>query len=172
VSMPTEPVVLDVDPVRISQVLINLIDNASKYTDKGGQIWLSAEPSPDGRRNKTGRSVAIRVRDNGVGMSRKSCPRCFDMFTQGARTRELGRGGWASAWRWCGAWWKCTKDRSRRRVRGGAGLRVHRAASGDRGRVAQRTPEREPSKNRGCRSGSWWWTTARTTPRAWRCCSG
>ena len=98
VSLPTQAVQLDADPVRLSQVIINLLDNASKYTDIGGQIWLSAEVHKDGKGRKSpqpppGPGVTIKVRDNGIGIPGDLLPNVFDMFTQGARTRELGRGG-------------------------------------------------------------------------------
>jgi PAS domain S-box-containing protein len=96
VSLPAQPVQLDADPVRLSQVIINLLDNASKYTEEGGQIWLSAEVTRDGKGKKAtaeSPSVTIKVRDDGIGIPADLLPNVFDMFTQGARTRELGRGG-------------------------------------------------------------------------------
>ena len=73
VSIPVSPIVVDVDPVRMSQVLINLLDNASKYTDAGGQIWLSAEPQAGGN-GSDHPSVAIRVRDTGIGIPSEVLP--------------------------------------------------------------------------------------------------
>jgi two-component system CheB/CheR fusion protein len=93
VSMPARAIHLDADPVRLSQILINLLDNASKYTDEGGQIWLSAEAEQDGRNRRPGAHVTIKVRDNGIGIAASLLPTVFDMFTQGARTRAQGRGG-------------------------------------------------------------------------------
>jgi two-component system CheB/CheR fusion protein len=89
--MPSAPIFIQADPVRMSQVLINLLDNASKYTKEGGQIWLSAERRPDG--DGVGDQVLIRVRDSGIGISPELLPNVFTIYTQGARTREETRGG-------------------------------------------------------------------------------
>src|SRR5262249_3718485 len=86
VSMPPEPPYLDADPVRLSQVLINLLNNAGKFTEPGGRIRVSAEringeALPDGATK--GGQLVLRVRDNGVGIRADLMPNIFDMFTQG-----------------------------------------------------------------------------------------
>jgi PAS domain S-box-containing protein len=84
VSVPIEPLMVDGDPVRLAQVLANLLNNAARYTPTGGDISLHARRSADG--------VAIAVRDNGIGIPPEMLPCVFDLFTQveGAATREQG----------------------------------------------------------------------------------
>ncbi len=85
VALPDRPVLLEVDPARMAQVLSNLLNNAAKYTDEEGQIELSAELHS--------REVAIRVRDNGTGIAPELLPHVFDMFTQADQTLSRSRGG-------------------------------------------------------------------------------
>jgi signal transduction histidine kinase/ActR/RegA family two-component response regulator len=85
VELPAEPLWCDVDPVRVEQVLGNLLNNAAKYMEKGGQIWLAAEPA-DGQ-------VVIRVRDTGVGIAPEVLPHIFDLFTQADHSLDRSRGG-------------------------------------------------------------------------------
>jgi PAS domain S-box-containing protein len=85
VALPEHPVLLEVDPARMAQVLSNLLNNAAKYTDEGGDIALSAE--------RDGREVVIRVRDNGTGIAPELLPHIFDMFTQADQTLSRSRGG-------------------------------------------------------------------------------
>jgi len=88
ISLPDEPLVLDADPVRLTQVFGNLVNNAAKYTQPGGHIWLSAARE-DGE-------VAVRVRDNGLGIPADELPRVFEMFAQahapGTQTGSDGLG--------------------------------------------------------------------------------
>jgi PAS domain S-box-containing protein len=84
-SLPAEPMLLLVDPTRFDQVLINLLNNAAKYTDPGGQIHLSAGLQGD--------QVVIRVRDTGVGIPAELLPRIFDIFVQGDRSLDRAQGG-------------------------------------------------------------------------------
>jgi PAS domain S-box-containing protein len=74
VSLPDETVWLDVDDVRIVQVLANLLNNAAQYTTPGGTIELSAA--------KVGAAIEIRVSDTGLGIAPDALPRVFDLFTQ------------------------------------------------------------------------------------------
>jgi CheY-like chemotaxis protein len=85
VTLPEHPVLLEVDPARMAQVLSNLLNNAAKYTDEGGAIALLAE--------REGREVVIRVRDNGTGIAPELLPHIFDMFTQADQTLSRSRGG-------------------------------------------------------------------------------
>jgi signal transduction histidine kinase len=85
VVLPPRPIILEVDPARMAQVLSNLLNNAAKYTDEGGEISLSAE--------QTGLEVLIRVRDNGIGIAPELLPHVFDMFTQADQTLSRSRGG-------------------------------------------------------------------------------
>jgi len=84
VDIPTQIVFLSVDPLRISQALSNLLTNAAKYTDAGGQISIKAEVLPKG--------VRISVKDNGIGVDAASLPGLFEMFSQvtSAITRSEG----------------------------------------------------------------------------------
>lgn len=89
-NLPPQPLHVDGDPVRLTQVFGNLLTNAAKYTAEGGEIALSAElvdgPSP---------SVVVRVRDNGTGIAEDMLERVFELFTQadagGSRT-QMGLG--------------------------------------------------------------------------------
>ncbi len=86
VSMPPEPLWLQADPVRLSQILTNLLNNATKYTEEEGSIWLNVTREAQNR-------VAISVRDSGVGISKELLPRIFDLFTQADRSLERSQGG-------------------------------------------------------------------------------
>ncbi|HXR56839.1 MAG TPA: ATP-binding protein [Casimicrobiaceae bacterium] len=74
VSLPGEPLWVDGDPVRLAQVLSNLLNNAAKYTPEGGRIALKAE--------RIGDDVELCVSDNGYGIPRERLESIFDMFTQ------------------------------------------------------------------------------------------
>jgi PAS domain S-box-containing protein len=80
-----DDVVIEADPLRLSQVFANLLTNAAKYTDDGGQIWIHAALDGD--------FVDVSVRDNGMGISAESGPRLFEMFSQVPSTLERARGG-------------------------------------------------------------------------------
>ncbi len=84
-QMPSQPIRLEADLTRIAQVISNLLNNAAKYTDDGGQIQLSATPQGDW--------VAIRVRDTGLGIAPALLPHVFDLFTQADRTLDRAEGG-------------------------------------------------------------------------------
>ena len=85
VALPSEPVYLDADPTRLTQVIGNLLNNACKFTDKGGRVWLTIE--------RAGTQAAIRVRDTGIGIAADQLPRLFDMFTQVDTSLERSRDG-------------------------------------------------------------------------------
>lgn len=73
------------DPVRLTQVFGNLLNNASKYTQRGGRIEVEATRCDD--------RIAIRVRDNGIGIEPHLLPRVFDLFTQAATSADRDPGG-------------------------------------------------------------------------------
>jgi signal transduction histidine kinase len=75
VSLPPGPVSLLADPSRLNQILTNLLTNAAKYTDPGGEICLVAEVAAG--------VVVVQVRDNGMGIAPDLLPRVFDLFQQG-----------------------------------------------------------------------------------------
>ncbi len=85
VSVPAEPIWLDADPVRLVQVVGNLLNNAAKYTQPGGQIGLTVERLRD--------QVTVHVVDNGVGIEPEFLPRVFDLFTQGDQSIDRSQGG-------------------------------------------------------------------------------
>jgi PAS domain S-box-containing protein len=85
VRLPPELVFVDVDVTRLAQVFANLLNNAAKYTEPGGQVELSVQPSEA--------NVAISVKDNGIGIPTSMLAWVFDMFTQVDRSLEKAHGG-------------------------------------------------------------------------------
>jgi PAS domain S-box-containing protein len=85
VSLPAEPITVRGDADRLEQVLVNLLNNACKYTEPGGHIRLTVE----GREQ----DVMIRVSDNGVGIPPDMLPTIFDLFAQSDRSLAHSAGG-------------------------------------------------------------------------------
>jgi len=85
VSLPAEPVKMDCDPVRLTQVLQNLLDNANRYTPDGGTLSLKAEVNGD--------ALTLEVSDDGEGIDPALLPRLFNVFAQGEQPLERPRGG-------------------------------------------------------------------------------
>jgi PAS domain S-box-containing protein len=85
VTLPDRAVMLDVDPVRMAQALLNLLNNAAKFTPKGGRIELAAD-SQDG-------DAVIVVRDSGVGIPADALDGIFEIFAQGPHSAELAHSG-------------------------------------------------------------------------------
>ncbi len=85
VTLPQQPIYLHADPVRLAQVFSNLLNNACKYTEPGGRIWLTAE--------RQGSDVAVQVRDTGTGIPPDKLGCIFEMFAQVDRSLERSQGG-------------------------------------------------------------------------------
>jgi signal transduction histidine kinase/ActR/RegA family two-component response regulator len=86
VVAPSEPIWLEADPARLVQIIVNLLNNAAKYTEPGGHIRLTAGKEADG-------TTAIRVRDNGMGIPAEMLPHVFELFTQGEWSADHAQGG-------------------------------------------------------------------------------
>jgi PAS domain S-box-containing protein len=84
-TMPGEPLVVEADATRLAQVVSNLLNNAAKFTPRGGDITLSVE--------RDGSDAVIQVRDSGLGIEAEALPLIFEMFTQGSASRERAQGG-------------------------------------------------------------------------------
>ena len=84
VALPMEPIWVQADPSRMEQVIVNLLNNAAKYTDVGGLIRMTVD--------REGDEAVIRVRDNGVGITPELLPHIFELFTQvdGSLGRSYG----------------------------------------------------------------------------------
>lgn len=85
VTMPGAPIWLHADPTRIAQIVSNLLNNAAKYTPRGGRIELVIDAS--------GNEVRLRVIDNGIGISAAMLPRIFGLFSQEEGAIERSQGG-------------------------------------------------------------------------------
>ena len=87
VALPSSPVLVDADPVRLAQVITNLLNNAAKFTARGGSLQLTAEAQHD--------AALIRVQDNGIGIEADMLRAIFELHAQvqpGDRTSEAGMG--------------------------------------------------------------------------------
>jgi PAS domain S-box-containing protein len=85
VAVPDDELAADADPIRLEQIVANLLMNAAKYSDQGGKIALSAE--------RDGNWIVIKVRDTGMGMPIDQIGKMFDLFTQGDRSLARSEGG-------------------------------------------------------------------------------
>ena len=77
---------MNVDPTRLEEVFVNLLNNAAKYTPDGGEIEVECECDDNGLSH-------VRVRDNGVGIDASLLPHVFDLFTQAGRSLDRAQGG-------------------------------------------------------------------------------
>jgi PAS domain S-box-containing protein len=85
VESPAQPIRVDVDPARMSQVFSNLLNNASKFTEHGGVIEIQAR--------QQGSKAIVSIRDNGIGIPCEELPHVFDMFRQVDQSLEKSQGG-------------------------------------------------------------------------------
>jgi PAS domain S-box-containing protein len=85
VSVPETPVELYADPVRLDQIIANLLNNAAKYTEPGGVIRLIAKTR--------GQELVIKIRDTGIGIDPKLLPHLFDLFRQAESSLDRSHGG-------------------------------------------------------------------------------
>ena len=85
IDLPNEPIYLEADPMRLAQVFANLLNNAAKYTDQGGDIWLDASRHDD--------VLSVRVRDTGMGIPAEALSSVFEMFTQLDPSLSKSQGG-------------------------------------------------------------------------------
>jgi signal transduction histidine kinase len=127
--LPSEPVRVMADPMRLEQIASNLLSNAAKYTDAGGEIAVIVERMDD--------DAIITVRDNGIGIAPESLPQLFEMFFQADASRPGGRR---------------TRDRAKRdKAPGGAARRPHRRPQ-RRARQGQQIYGSLPGNARGAES--------------------
>jgi signal transduction histidine kinase len=85
VEMPSEPIYLDADTSRLAQVISNLLNNAARYTEKGGCISLTAQRQDN--------EAIVSVKDNGVGIASEQLPQLFEMFSQVGTESQGSQGG-------------------------------------------------------------------------------
>jgi signal transduction histidine kinase len=85
VAPPIEPLLLEADAVRLTQVFANLLNNAAKYTDPGGRIEIAVE--------REARGAVVSVTDSGVGIAKDMLPRAFDLFAQVGDRHARSKGG-------------------------------------------------------------------------------
>jgi len=85
VSLPEGKLEIDADPVRLNQVIQNLLHNAAKFTPNGGRIEIAAERDDD--------QVLVRVKDNGIGMTPQMVKSAFELFKQGQQGIDRPEGG-------------------------------------------------------------------------------
>jgi len=85
VAVSGQPLWVGGDLIRLAQVISNLLTNAAKYTDNGGQISVGAA--------REGEEIVVRIRDTGVGISPELQSRIFELFVQGDRSLDRSQGG-------------------------------------------------------------------------------
>jgi CheY-like chemotaxis protein/two-component sensor histidine kinase len=85
ISLPPEPLWVNGDSVRLEQVVVNLLNNAVKYTNRGGDIRVTVSAEAD--------EAVLRVRDNGVGIASDMIPHIFELFAQADRSLDHAQGG-------------------------------------------------------------------------------
>lgn len=84
-ELPEEPLFVSADSTRLLQIFVNLLNNAAKYTDRGGQVTVTVR--------RTDHSAEVRILDSGIGIPGEMLPRVFEMFTQVDGSLEKAQGG-------------------------------------------------------------------------------
>ena len=84
-SLPSESLLMDADPVRLAQVVGNLLTNSAKYTEANGRIWVTAR--------REGNRAVLNVRDNGIGIAPDMLPHIFELFVQVDHASKNAQGG-------------------------------------------------------------------------------
>ena len=85
ILLPDEPLMVEADATRLAQVFQNLLDNAAKYTSRGGHITITGE--------RQGKEALVSVKDTGIGIAPDHLPHLFEMFFQVDRSVERASGG-------------------------------------------------------------------------------
>src|SRR5262249_38213285 len=85
IHLPSDPLPMHGDPARLAQVLTNLLINAAKYTEEGGEIWLSVR--------REGHDAIVSIRDTGVGIPPEMLSAVFDLFIQVDHEIDRTQGG-------------------------------------------------------------------------------
>jgi signal transduction histidine kinase len=112
VRMPSTPIRVDGDGARLAQIFANVLNNAVKFTPRGGQIWFTAEQQST--------EAVVCIRDTGIGIAPDVLPRVFDMFQQAEPILERSVGGLGIGLTLARRWSRCTRDASRSAARGWA----------------------------------------------------
>jgi two-component system CheB/CheR fusion protein len=89
---PSEPLMVDADPVRLEQVFVNLFSNAAKYTPEDGEISASIERIEQ-HASPVIQQAVVRIRDNGIGIAPEMLTRVFDLFVQADQSVARSQGG-------------------------------------------------------------------------------
>jgi signal transduction histidine kinase len=90
-SCPGEPLRLTGDPTRLEQVICNLLNNAIKYSEEGGKIWLQVAARDSVK--AASREAVVVVHDEGIGIAPEMLPRVFDIFAQASQSLDRSQGG-------------------------------------------------------------------------------
>ena len=85
IAISQQSIYVEADRVRLTQVFMNLLNNAAKYTPNNGHIWLNVEQAGD--------TVVVRVKDTGIGVAAENLPHLFELFYQVDRSFTRAKGG-------------------------------------------------------------------------------
>jgi two-component system CheB/CheR fusion protein len=83
--LPPSALMVDADVARLQQVVVNLLNNAIKYTPAGGTVWVRA--------SQEGAEIVCRIQDTGIGIPPAMLPRIFELFTQAEEGESMREGG-------------------------------------------------------------------------------
>ena len=124
-AFPEEPIWVNGDRTRLSQILSNLLSNSAKFTESGGQVAIDVLPLPE-------RRVTVTVRDTGIGIEPELLPRIFDPFAQADHSLDHPRGGLGLGLALVRGWWSCTAARSTPKAPGRDAAHLHLPTSAGR----------------------------------------
>jgi signal transduction histidine kinase len=161
--LPDRPLTVQGDPVRLAQVIANLLNNASKFSHAGAAIHLTAGRADD--------AVVIEVRDSGAGMAPEVLTRVFEPFVQADRSLERSRGGLGIGLTLVKKIVELHQGQVSAQSDGlGRGSVFAIRLPARAGAEAAVAAAAAPAPFACSRCASWWWTTTSTPRRAWRCC--